>query len=64
MRLRGGLAPAPVVAAPARGAMVPSKKNSLLAAGMGGIDVELLMYFAGWYLGNYYYNSASSLPAD
>ena len=28
------------------------------------MDIGLLVYLTLWYLGNYYYNSASSLPAD
>ena len=29
----------------------------------GIMDIGLLVYLTLWYLGNYYYNSASSLPA-
>jgi len=38
---------APLVASPA------AAKS--LRGGGGGLDVTLLLYFAGWYLGNYYY---------
>jgi len=62
MRLRGGYrpgmalsAPSAIVAAPAAG------KSELTAAGAGGIDFALIFYFAGWYLGNYYYTLNNKL---
>ena len=30
----------------------------------GGIDVQLLIYFALWYLGNYYYNITNKLALN
>jgi len=55
VRLRGGYKP--VVAAPtlSRGALTTPAKGDLVASGKGGFDVALFLYFAGWYLGNYYY---------
>lgn len=55
VRLRGGYKP--VVAAPtlSRGALTTPAKGDLVASGQGGFDVALFLYFAGWYLGNYYY---------
>jgi len=49
-RLRGGFSPAPAISSSlvaAKAAPAPEKK--------GGVDWSLMMYFAGWYLGNYYY---------
>ena len=49
--MRGGLAPAPLVATP-----IGNKPSTeLRASGGGKIDIALILYFAGWYLGNYYY---------
>ena len=39
-----------------RRAVVPGVKGTeLRASGSGGVDVTLLVYFALWYLGNYFY---------
>jgi solute carrier family 35 protein E1 len=58
-RLRGGAKPAlPVVSAPRSGlvASSPPATKALRGGGAaGGLDIPLLLTFAGWYLGNYYY---------
>jgi len=54
LRLRGGFRPQ-AVAAPRGVVASPTSGSELTAAGGGGIDFALLAYFAGWYLGNYYY---------
>jgi len=53
LRLRGGFKPSSAVVP--RG--VSSGHSELTAATpiFGGIDFQLIFYFAGWYLGNYYY---------
>jgi len=55
LRLRGGFKP--IVAAPSPTVRAVAKKSDQLAAaeGKGGFDIALFLYFAGWYLGNYYY---------
>jgi len=54
LRLRGGFKP--LVTAPSSAHRAIAKKDDhLVAAGTGGFDVALLLCFAGWYLGNYYY---------
>ena len=41
---------------PSTRAVVPGGKSELLAGkGGAGFDVQLFLYFAGWYVGNYYY---------
>jgi len=56
LRLRGGASPTQPVVTMSRGLVTsPNGKGELRGGKTGGIDVQLLMYFAGWYLGNYYY---------
>ena len=39
----------------------PAKSLKLHGGSAGGVDVTLLLYFAGWYLGNYYYTLNNKL---
>jgi len=61
LRLRGGISSAqPVVSA--RGVLsAPKGGSELIASGKGGFDFGLLIVFAGWYLGNYYYTLNNKL---
>jgi len=58
LKLRGGFRPTP---AP----LVRSSSSSLQAAAeapaKGGIDIPLMLYFLGWYVGNYYYTLNNKL---
>ena len=51
LKLRGGAGP--LVSAP----KAPTALTDLKGGQVGGIDWQLLFYFAAWYLGNYYYLS-------
>lgn len=57
LKLRGGFKPTTAVAP--RGSSLVHKASGgvteLLAAGAPAVDVQLLLYFLGWYVGNYYY---------
>jgi len=54
LRLRGGFKPSAAVVP----RVVPAGESELRASTTPlfmGVDVPLLLYFAGWYIGNYYY---------
>jgi len=60
LKLRGDVRPASSLVA-ARGPALVAPKSELRASGVGGIDVQLLLYFLGWYVGNYYYTLNNKL---
>ena len=49
MRLLGG------------GRLLPGRRHADPRRGLGAVDVPLMIYFALWYLGNYYYNFSNKL---
>ena len=53
LRLRGGFKPSGVVVP--RGPSTPGSELRAATGIFAGVDVSLILYFAGWYLGNYYY---------
>ena len=55
LKLRGGAGP--LVSAP----KAPTALTDLKGGQVGGIDWQLLFYFAAWYLGNYYYTLNNKL---
>jgi solute carrier family 35 protein E1 len=64
-RLRGGAKPAPLVSSPSAGALAArGQRTELRASAGGGVDVALMLYFAGWYLFNYYYTLNNKLALN
>ena len=55
LKLRGGAGP--LVSAP----KAPTALTDLKGGQLGGVDWQLLFYFAAWYLGNYYYTLNNKL---
>ena len=55
LKLRGGAGP--LVSAP----KAPTARTDLKGGQRGGVDWQLLFYFAAWYLGNYYYTLNNKL---
>ena len=53
LRLRGGFKPTSAVVP--RGPAVGHSELTAATPLFAGIDFALIFYFAGWYLGNYYY---------
>eukprot|EP00962_Isochrysis_galbana_P023167 scaffold6963_cov110-Isochrysis_galbana.AAC.5 len=60
LRLRGGDARAPVTTGQTR-AESQTKKLSVRGGKAGGIDYQLILYFLGWYVGNYFYTLNNKL---
>jgi len=66
VQLRGGYTTAPIVPSPQTKGLMKTSVNDLTASGpLAGIDFALVFYFAGWYLGNYFYtlNNKHALKA-
>ena len=64
LKLRGGFRPASAVVPRAGSALELSKVgggSQLQAAGVPKIDIQLMLYFIGWYIGNYYYTLNNKL---
>jgi solute carrier family 35 protein E1 len=58
LRLRGGEIRVPVTTGPQR---VESQIKKVVNGGGSGIDVQLMLYFLGWYVGNYFYTLNNKL---
>jgi len=55
LRLRGGAQPASALTVRAPAPAAAQKSTALRGGQAGGFDFQLLLYFLGWYVGNYYY---------